>query len=65
MDLVELDDVANGVDVTLFKTVEALRGAFFFSTSVELETKGAWGGGAGREIIDLRLKHVFAFYVDP
>ena len=38
VDLVELDDVANGVGVTLFKTVEALRGAFFFSTSVELKT---------------------------
>ena len=45
VDLVELD----GVDVT-FKTVEALRGAFFFSTSVKLNTKGA--GGAGREMID-------------
>ena len=34
------------------KTVEALsRGAFFFSTSVELKTKGAGGGGAGREIM--------------
>ena len=39
VDLVELDDVANGVGVTLFKTVEALRGAFFFSTSMELKTK--------------------------
>ena len=47
VDLVELD----GVGVT-FKTVEALRGAFFFSTSVELNTKGAGGGGAGREMID-------------
>ena len=35
VDLVELDDVANGVGVTLFKTVEALRGAFFL--------KGHWG----------------------
>ena len=25
---------------------------FFFSTSMELKTKGAGGGGAGREIID-------------
>ena len=41
MDLMELDDVANGVGVTLFNTVEVLRGAFFFSTSVELKTKGA------------------------
>ena len=41
VDLVEL----GGVDATLFKTVEALRGAFFFSTSLELKTKGAGGGG--------------------
>ena len=34
VDLVELD----GVGATLFKTAEALRGAFFFSTSVELNT---------------------------
>ena len=40
LDLVESDDEANGV--ALFKTVKlALRGAFFFSTSVELKTKGA------------------------
>ena len=51
VDLVELNDVANG-GVTLFKTVEGLRGAFFFSASVELKTKGTGGGGAGREIID-------------
>ena len=50
-DLVELDDVANG-SVTLLKTVEALRGTFFFSTRVELKTKGAGRGGAGHEIID-------------
>ena len=36
VDLVELDDEADGVGVTLPKTMEALRGAFFFSTSVEL-----------------------------
>ena len=47
VDLVELD----GVGVT-FKTVEALRSAFFFSTSVELNTKGAGGGGAGSQMID-------------
>ena len=41
MDLVRSDEVANGVGVTLFKTVEALKGAFFFSTRVELKTKGA------------------------
>ena len=63
VDLVELD----GVGVT-FKTVEALRGAFFFSTGVELNTKGAGGGGAAREVIDsntslpsvLTPKHFFA-----
>ena len=46
VDLVELNDEANGVGMTLFKTVGALRGRFFFSTSVELKTKGAGGGGA-------------------
>ena len=68
VDLTELDDVANGVLVTLLKTVEALRGTFFFSTSVELKTKGAGGGGAGREMIDsntslpsiLTSKHFFS-----
>ena len=63
VDLVELDEVGG-----TFKTVEALRGAFFFSTSVELNTKGAGGGGAGSEMIDsntsllliLTLKHFFA-----
>ena len=39
----------------LFKTVEAFSGAFFFSTSVELKTKGAGGGAAGREIIDSNM----------
>ena len=63
VDLVELD----GVGVT-FKTIEALRGAFCFSTSVELNTKGAGGGGTGSEMIDsntslpsiLTPKHFFA-----
>ena len=41
VDLVELDDVADGVGVTLFKTVEALRVAFFFSASMEMKRKGA------------------------
>ena len=51
--LVEFVDGETSCGVTLFKTVEALsRGAFFFSTSVELKTKGAGGGGAGREIMD-------------
>ena len=50
VDLVEFGDEANGV--ALFKTEEALRGAFFFPTSVELKTKGAGGGGAGCEMMD-------------
>ena len=66
--LMELD-VADGVSVTLLKTIEALRGAFFFSTSVELKIKGAGGGGAGHAIIDSNTflpstftpKHFFAF----
>ena len=46
------DGVTNG-GTALFETIEAFsRGAFFFSTSVELKTKGAGGGGDGREIID-------------
>ena len=53
VDLVEFDDGVTSGGVALFKTVEALsRGAFFFSTSVELKTKGAGGGGAGREMMD-------------
>ena len=56
VDLVMFDDEANdgGTNdgVTFLKIVEALRGTFFFSTSVELKTKGARGGGADREMID-------------
>ena len=53
VDLVEFIDGVTSCGVTLFKTVEALsRGAFFFSTSVELKTKDAGGGGAGHEIMD-------------
>ena len=67
VDSVELDDAANG-GLTLFENVKALRGTFFLSTSVELKSKGAGGGGAGREMIDsntflpsiLILKHFFA-----
>ena len=45
LDLVEFVDGGTSCGVTLFKTVEALsRGAFFFSTSVELKTKRAGGG---------------------
>ena len=44
--LVEFVDGITDCGVTLFKTVEALSsGAFFFSTSVEIKTKGAGGGG--------------------
>ena len=71
VDLVELDDEVDDVGVTLLKTVEALRGAFFFSTSAELNTKDAGGGGAGREMMDsntslpsmLALKHILAVSV--
>ena len=51
VDLVELDDVANG-GVASFKTVEAFRGTFIFSAIVELKTKGAGGGGTGCEMLD-------------
>ena len=51
VDLVMFNDEAND-GVALFKIVEALRGTFFFSTSVDLKTKGAGGGGDGREMID-------------
>ena len=63
MDLVELDDGVDYVGVTLLKSIEALRGAFFFSISVELNTKGTGEGGAGREMMD--SKHIFAFNADP
>ena len=53
VDLVELEDGVTNGGVALFKIVEALSGgAFFFSTSVELKTKGAGGGGAGHEMMD-------------
>ena len=45
------DDETND-GTALFKTAEAFSGAFFFSATVELKTKGVGGGGAGREIID-------------
>ena len=47
VDLVMFDDEAND-GVALFKIVEALRGTFFFTTSVDLKTKGTGRGGAGR-----------------
>ena len=52
VDLVNCDDDEANDGTALFKTIEAFRGAFFFSTSVELKTKGAGGGGAGREMMD-------------
>ena len=53
VDLVEFEDGVTDGGAALFKIVEAFsRGAFFFSTSVELKTKGAGGGGAGREMMD-------------
>ena len=53
VDLVEFDDGVTSCGVALFKTVEALsRGTFFFSTSVELKTKGVGRRGAGRGIMD-------------
>ena len=69
VDLVEFEDGVTNGGVALFKIVEALiRGALFFSTSVELKTKGAGGGGAGREMMDsntslpaiLTPKHILA-----
>ena len=51
VDLVEFADDEADDGTALVKTVEAFSCAFFFSTSVELTTKGP-GGGAGREIID-------------
>ena len=65
VDLVEFEDGVTNGGVALLKIVEALSGgAFFFSTSVELKTKGAgekkrswpWNDG---------LKHIFACNIDP
>ena len=69
VDLVMFDDEDND-GVALLKIVETLRGPFFFSTSVELKTKGAGGGGAGSEMIDsntclpsiLTPKHFFSSF---
>ena len=52
VDLVEFEDGVTNECTALFKTVEPFRGAFFFSSSVELKTKGAGGGGAGREMMN-------------
>ena len=56
VDLVEFEDGITDGGAALFKIVEVFsRGAFFFSTSVELKTKGAGGGGADREIMDSNI----------
>ena len=53
VDLVELEDGVTNGGVALLKIIEALiKGAFFFSTSMELKTKGAGGVGAGLKIMD-------------
>ena len=53
VDLVEFEDGVTDRGAALFKTVEAFsRGAFLFSTSVELKTKSAGGGGVGHEMMD-------------
>ena len=45
VDLVEFVDGVTSSGVALFKTIEALiRGAFFFSTSVELKSKALGEG---------------------
>ena len=60
VNLMEFDDGVTSGGVALFKTEEALsRGAFFFSTSVELKTKGAGEGGAGRESVKVK-REIFA-----
>ena len=40
MDLVQCDDDEANNGAALCKTIEAFRGAFFFSSSVELKTNG-------------------------
>ena len=71
VDLVEFEDGVTDRGAALFNTVEAFnRGASFFSTTVELKTKGAGGGGAGHEMMDsntslpaiLTLKHFLAVF---
>ena len=61
MDLVEFDDDVANDGAALFKTIEAFRGIFLFSTSVELKTKGTGGGGAGHEIINLNTSLLSIF----
>ena len=73
VDLVEFEDGVTDGGAALYEIVEAFsRGAFFFSTSVELKRKGAGGGGAGREMMDsntslpaiLTPKHFFGCFCD-
>ena len=52
VDLVEFEDGVTNDGIALVKPVEAFRGAFFFSTSVELKIKGTGGVGAGHEMMD-------------
>ena len=63
VDLVEFEDGVTNDGIALVKPVEAFRGAFFFSTSVELKTKGTGGVGAGHEMMDSNT--FFAFNIDP
>ena len=57
VDLVEFEDGVTNGGVALFKIVEALSGgAFFFSTSVELKTKGAGGGGMVKCLVFICLQ---------
>ena len=72
MELVECDDDEANDGAALFKTVEAIRGVFVFSTIVELKTKFAGGGGDGREMMDSNIslpsiltpKHFFGCFCD-
>ena len=53
VDFVEFEDGVTNDGVALFKIIDAFsRRAFFFSTSVELKTKSAGRGGAGREMMN-------------
>ena len=62
VDLVEFDDGVTSCGAALLKNVEALsREDFFFSTSAELKTKGAGGGGNGHEIMDSNMSLLWIF----
>ena len=49
----DADEANDGA--ALFKTIEAFRGAFFFSTSMELKTKSTGRRGAGHEMMDSNI----------